>query len=143
MIDSAALHGAAALVAELGIGIATSAAYDWLKTRFGSGQHVSREDLERELQALLDVQGAEVRAATVIDMWAAQGVLRIAGSNLYAPDQITMGAGKGAAFSFGDGSKSETDKTGIVAGTGARITGSNAAIRQNPDGSISFHVGKK
>ena len=143
MIDPAALHGAASVVTQLAGGIASSAAYDWLKTRFGSGQHVPREDLERELQGFLDVNGADVRAATVIDMWAAQGFLSIVGSKLYAPDSITMGAGPGASFSFGDGSKSETDKTGITAGAGARITGSNTAIRQNPDGSISFHVGKK
>ena len=143
MIVEAALLGAASVFGELGVGIASSAAYDWLKGRFGTGQHISRADLERDLQAFLDVQGAKVRAATVIDMWATRGFLNISGSDLYAPDEITIGAGKGAAFSFGDGSKSETDRTGIVAGRGARIAGSDAAVRQKPDGSISFHVGKK
>lgn len=35
----------------------------------------------------------------------------------------------------------QSDKTAIHAGQGAYITGQNAAVRQNPDGSISFHVG--
>ncbi|MEK6712253.1 MAG: hypothetical protein AABZ64_16920, partial [Nitrospinota bacterium] len=54
---------------------------------------------------------------------------------------ITIGAGQGGQFLFGDNSTSQTAKTRIDAGAGAQIVGSNAAIVQSPDGSIRFYVG--
>jgi hypothetical protein len=52
-----------------------------------------------------------------------------------------IGAGEGARFSFGENSTSKTAKTAIHANGNAWVEGSNAAVSQNANGSISFHVG--
>ena len=140
MFDAAAL---AALLLSFGGSLAASAVRDWVKDHFGEGQQVPRDELERELQAFLDVNGVKAKAATVIDLWAGKGALKVTGSSLYAPDAITMGAGKGAEFSVGDGTTTETDRTKIEIGIGASIKGSDSAVKQTPDGDITFHVGKK
>ncbi len=140
MFDVAAL---ATLLLSFGGSLAASAVHDWVKDHFGEGQRVSRDELERDLQAFLDLNGVKTEAATVINLWAKKGVLKVTGISFYAPDAITMGAGKGAKFSVGDGSTTETDRTKIDIGTGARIEGSDAAVKQNPDGSVTFHVGEE
>lgn len=87
--------------------------------------------------------GAVVEARTVIEMFASQGLLRIEHSILYAPESISIGADKNAEFIFGQDSVSETAKTKIEVRGNSEIRGTNAEIRQNDDGSISFLVGKK
>ena len=125
---------------QLGLNIAANVLYDGIKKLFTS-ETADRGSAERELDTFLKLHGAKVSAATVITALASKGVISIKGSTLYAPDEIRMGAGAGASFHFGDNSTSTTDKTKIVAGRGASIQGSNAEIRQNPDGSIDFLTG--
>jgi len=129
------------VLGSLGVNVASNAVYDFLKTSFSGKNTSSRAEFERELGSFLKVHGANVQASTVVDMFAAQGLLSVQGSTIYAPQQITMGAAPGAQFSFGNDSTSSTDRTKVETPGNARISGSNAAMRQNPDGSISFLVG--
>jgi hypothetical protein len=128
------------VLSNLGLNITANALYDFLKARL-TGAQVPKASFEADLQSFLRVHGATVSAATVIDMLASRGWLSIQGSYLYAPDQITLGAAQGAQFLFGNNSTSQTRNTAIQAGAGAFIQGSNAAIVQGEDGSISFFVG--
>ena len=130
-----------AVLQSFGISVSASAFVEFLKARFAGGRVPSVAEFENELGGFLKIHGATINAATVINALATRGLLSIQGSALYAHQQITMGAGPGAQFQFGNNSSSHTANTGIVAGAGAQIVGSNAAIVQNPDGSISFHVG--
>ena len=130
------------ILGSFGVNVAASAFWDFLKQSFSNKSQLDRATFERELTAFLQVHGANVKASTVIDMFAAQGLLSIKGSTLFAPNQITMGAGPESEFSFGYDSKSTTDRTEIETPGEAEIRGRNAAIVQNPDGSISFLVGQ-
>ena len=83
-----------------------------------------------------------MRASTVIDALARNGLLVIEGSRLHAPQALIFGSVSGSAIA-GNNTRLSTDKTAIEAGGGAFVqTQGNAQIRQNPDGSISFHVGE-
>jgi hypothetical protein len=130
----------ASLLRDLGINIAASAMYDFFRTRFLSGGQ-NRQALETDLNSFLSLNGVHVSAATVIDAFAAKGLLEVRGTTLYAPQSITMGAAAGATFAFGFDSVSRTDSTAIHAQGDAVMHGTNAEVRQNPDGSVSFHVG--
>ena len=126
---------------DLGINISASAIYDFLKAKFGSQSSVEKASLEQELSVFLKIHGVKAEAATVINAFADSGFLSIRGAKLVAPEGILIGAGEGARFSFGENSTSKTAKTAIHADGNARVEGSNAAVSQNADGSISFHVG--
>lgn len=130
------------ILAGLGVNIASSVVYDFLKGKI-TATGANRTTVEAELQSYLRVHGINVAASAVIGAFASHGLLSIQGSTLYAPDQITMGAGSNARFVFGNNSTSRTDRSSIDAGQGAFIEGSNAAIVQNLDGSISFLVGEE
>ena len=82
-----------------------------------------------------------VNAATVIDAFAEKGLLSVQESKLFAPEKITVGAGQNATFAFGNDSISRTNNTAVHAQGNAQVVGKNAAIVQNPDGSVSFMVG--
>jgi hypothetical protein len=123
----------------LGLGVASNGVYDFIKKNLGGGKDPT--DFEHKLDAYLNVQGQTVKASTIIDALAKEGKLVFNNSKLYAPEEIRMGAAAGASFVFGNESTSTTDRSGIVAGKGAWITGSDAAIVQSPDGSISFLTG--
>jgi hypothetical protein len=65
----------------------------------------------------------------------------LTGSLLFAPEAIRLASAAHTGFSFGDNSVSATRRTRIDAGAGAFIVGTGGAeVRQNPDGSISFHT---
>lgn len=129
------------ILQSFGISMSASAFVEFLKTYFQTRRTESVNEFETQLDSFLRLHGMNVRASTIINAFATRGLLSIQNSSLYAPNQVTIGAGPGAQFQFGNNSVSQTKNTGIVAGAGAQITGSNAAIVQNPDGSISFHVG--
>jgi hypothetical protein len=124
----------------LGLGVAGNAVYDFVKQQVA--RPIQRDTLRANLDSFLNMHGVSVRASTIIDAFVDAGLLSIAGSALYAPNKIMMGAGPGAVFSFGHNSVSQTDKTAIHAHGNAELVGSNAAVVQNPDGSISFLVGR-
>ena len=125
---------------QLGIGVASSGVYDYLKQQ--SRKSIDRKTVESNVQNILEMQGIQMRASTIIDALINNGYLVIRGSDLYAPDSITFGTIQGTSIA-GDGTRFHTDRTSIDAGQGAFLkTKGNAQVRQNPDGSISFLVGE-
>jgi hypothetical protein len=125
----------------LGMGIASNAAYDFLKTRFAGRTQASVAEVEQAIGDFLVLKDVKATAATVMQLLASRGFLQVTGSRLHANDQLSFGANSGAKFVVGDNTRTSTNKTAIDAGKGAFVTGSGAAVVQNPDGSISFHVG--
>jgi hypothetical protein len=131
---------ALAVLEGLGLNVASSAIWDYVKARVAKGREPVL--LQRELDAFLKIQGVTARASTVIEAFARKGVLQVRDSVFYAPTSATIGAGAGATFSFGQNSVSRTDTTSVHAqGDTAAIEGKNAAVVQRPDGSIAFIVG--
>lgn len=129
-------------LSQLGLGVASNAVYDYLKRKFATGSVVDRATLEAEVQNIIRLSGVTMNAATVIDALARNGLLIIEGSRLHAPQALIFGSVHGSAIA-GNNTRLSTDKTAIEAGGGAFVkTQGNAQIRQNPDGSISFHVGE-
>ena len=121
----------------LGLNIASNAIWDTIKSTLGQ----PKQESITALSNFLRMQGVRISAETVIDAFVRDGVLKIEGTSLIAAQEITFGAGPGGTFSFGNNSSSVTSTTQINAGAGAYIVGNNAQVRQNADGSISFHVG--
>lgn len=129
-----------ACLMQMGVGVASSAVYDCLKHL--SRKSTDRKTVESNVQNILKIQGIQMRASTIIDALIKDGYLVINNSDLYAPDSITFGTIQGTAIA-GDSTRLHTDRTSIDAGQGAFLkTTGNAQVRQNPDGSISFHVGE-
>lgn len=128
------------LLGQLGLGLATNSIYDLLKS--SAGKQVEQQDFLAEVQNRINLNGVTMRAETVISALTQNGFISIQGSRLYAPTALEFGSQKGAAF-VGNNSTLQTDKTSIVTGSGAFVeTQGNAQVRQNPDGSISFHTGE-
>jgi hypothetical protein len=130
------------ILSQVGLGVASNAVYDYLKKKFTTaGASIDRHTLEAELQNVITLNGVTMRASTVIDALARNGFLVIEGSHLHGPQALTFGSVQGSAVA-GNNTRLSTDKTSIDAGAGAFVkTEGNSQIRQNPDGSISFHVG--
>jgi hypothetical protein len=126
----------AQLMANAVTGISSNAAYDYLKQRFQNRTEVTAPELQTAIGDYLVLNGVKADAATVMNLLAQKGILAVSNSQLYAPQSLTVGAAPGAVFSIGDSTTTRTDKTAIQAGAGAYVQGSNAAIVQNPDGSI-------
>lgn len=75
----------------------------------------------------------------MISALAERGLLSIQGSDLYADEALLFGSQGGSARITG--STLKTPRTEIHIGDKASIqTQGNGHIRQNPDGSISFHA---
>ena len=128
------------LLSQVGLGLATNAVYDLLKSI--AGKQVDQQALATEVQNRIDLHGVTMRAQTVISALAQNGYLSIQGSHIYASQSLIFGSQIGGAI-VGHNSSLRTDKTAITAGHSAFIeTQGNAQVRQNPDGSISFHVGE-
>lgn len=121
-------------------GIASNAAYDFFK-RFAGKQSLSRDELEQAVSEFLLLNGAKVNAATAINFMVQKGYLNVQASNVFAATSLSVEAATGAKFTIGSNSSLKTEKTAIVTGKGASISGSGSGIVQNPDGSISFMVG--
>ena len=131
-----------AVLMNLGVGLGSQALYDFIKGRLHAG--ADRDQLAAEVSVefpSLTLENAEVVASTVIDLFAERGFIDVRGTVLKAKDAVWMRSAPGTRLSFGDGSVSSTDKTEIRAGKGAEIIATGGAeVRQNDDGSISFHV---
>jgi hypothetical protein len=130
-----------AVLQNFGISVSASAFIEFLKAYFEARKISSTQEFAKCLHSFLKIHGVTVNAATVINAFAERGLLTIQGATLFAPDKITMGASQNATFIFGNDSVSRTNNTAIHAQGNAQIVGSNAAIVQNPDGSVSFMVG--
>lgn len=129
----------AALLAQLGLGVATNAVYDVIKNLATTPK--SAPELTRDIQDKINLFGVQMRAETVINALAQNGLLLIQQSHLHGSQGLAFGSYQGSAV-VGNNSMLTTDKTAITAGTGAFMqTEGNAQVRQNPDGSISFHIG--
>ena len=127
------------VLGQLGLGLATSGVYDLIKGFAGS---ISRHEFTSEVQNRINMKGVSMSAETVIDALVRNGFLTIQQSHLYANESINFGSYQGGAV-VGNDSSMRTDKTAIEAGAGAFLeTQGNAQVRQNPDGSISFHTGE-
>ena len=130
------------VLTQIGLGVASNSVYDFLKKKFATaGASIDRASLESGLQNVITVSGAAMRASTVIDALAQRGLLIIQGSHLHGPQGLTFGSIQGSAIA-GNNTRLSTDKTAIDTGPGAFVkTEGDSQIRQNPEGSISFHVG--
>jgi hypothetical protein len=133
----------AAVLSNLALGVGANAIYDAIKNYITSSPECSREGLERALQDVIRVSGQTIRAATIVDVLAQSGAIVFKDSSIYAPDQISYVATNGSRVTFGGTGRSETKTTAITStGRNARMDiEGNGAVRQNPDGSISFHTG--
>lgn len=128
------------VLGQLGLGLATNAVYDLLKSF--AGKSVSRQQVLQEIQNRISMYGVSVRAETVISALVQKGYLVIEQSHLHANLALAFGSVQGGAV-IGNNSALTTSKSAITAGSGAFMeTQGNAEVRQNPDGSISFHVGE-
>lgn len=126
------------LLLSLGVNIASSAIYDFLKSTLTS-ESVSREQLTEELARFLNINNAKIIADKIIDFAAQNGDINISGSYIYAKDSITMCSASGTKFYLSNNNISKTSTSQISVGFGASIQGQGGAqIRQEPDGSISF-----
>lgn len=126
----------------LGVSVTTEILTNFLKKYFSERKSDNIAEFETELESFLQINGANIKASTAIEMFAAEGLLRIENSVLYAPDKITIGANKEAVFTLGHDSVSATDRTSIETKGKSEIKGSNAEIEQKEDGSMVFKVGK-
>ncbi len=129
-----------ALLGELGLGVASNAVYDFLKTKLVKAE---KQQANQELSNILKLHGVNIDAETVISALASKGFISIDSSHIYAKESISFGSVVGSAVA-GNNTTLRTDKTAVVMGQGAYIqTQGNAQMRQNKDGSISFHVGQE
>ena len=122
---------------QLGMGLLTNSIYDLLRSLAAKGS--SQTEFRKAVQNCIDVHGASVKAETIISALAEHGILRIDGSRLEANQALNFGSQGGSARITG--STLRTATTVIEVGAEAEIsTSGQAQIRQNADGSISFHV---
>ncbi len=124
----------------LGVNVASNAIYDFFKTTL-TDHELTRDQLADKLSSHLKITNAKIIADKIIDFAAKNGDIDISGTYIYANDSIHMKSANGTQFSFGNNSTSKTSTTEISAGFGASIVGTGGAeVRQNSDGSISFHA---
>ena len=122
---------------QLGMGLLTNSIYDLLRTL--AAKESSQSEFRKAVQNCIDVHGASIKAETIISALAEHGILRINGSRLEANQDLIFGSQGGSARITG--STLITATTVIEVGAEAEInTSGHALIRQNADGSISFHV---
>lgn len=128
------------VLGQLGLGLATNVVYDLIKEL--AGKNASTQQAAQEIQNRINMYGVSMRAETVINALVQSGLLVIQQSHLHANQGLAFGSVQGRAI-VGNNSALTTNNTAITAGSGAFMeTNGNAQVRQNPDGSISFHVGE-
>ena len=127
----------ASILGELGLGVLSNSLYEALKTLVS--RQASKEDCIKATQDCIDVHGVSMRAETVISALADHGLLSISGSDLVANEALLFGS-QGGSARITD-STLKTPRSEIQVGVKAAITTKgNGHIRQNADGSISFHT---
>lgn len=130
------------ILSQLGLGLMTNGMYDFLKNKLIKSE-INLESIEQELKDFIKLNNIDITAETVIEALAKNGIIEINGSKLFAKNEIIFGSTGVGKASFGNGSIMSTERTSIVAGIGAKMeTNGNAMVKQNPDGSISFLIGK-
>lgn len=129
------------LLIQLGLNISSSFVYDVVKSYFKKETNHTVEGLKAELSSRLNIEGADIKSNNIINFLAENGDITISGTQIYASKSITMASSQGTKFTFGNNSKSTTDKSSIEAGHGAQIQGQGGArIVQDEDGSIKFYT---
>jgi hypothetical protein len=127
----------ASILGELVVGVLSNSLYEALKTLVS--RQGSKEDCTKAIQDCIDVHGVSMRAETVISALADHGLLSISGSDLGANEALLFGS-QGGSARITD-LKLKTPRSEIQVGVKATITTQgNGHIRQNADGSISFHT---
>ena len=133
------MNGLFEILNQLSLGVASNAIYDYLKSVLG--KNPSKQEVTDAIQNLINMNGIDIKADTVINALAENGFLLIENSRLHANETLVFGSVKGGAV-ISNGSQLSTDKSATVIGQGAAIrTSGNAFISHNADGSVSFHVG--
>lgn len=128
------------LLIQLGVNLTSNFIYERVRDYFKQAQNPTVEGLKGALAATLNIENAEINAAKIVNFLAQSGDITISGTQIYAPDSITMESNKGTQFDFRNNSSSTTDKSSIRAGLGARIVGKNGAKIVQDDGSIKFYT---
>lgn len=127
------------LLLQLGLGVTSSAIYEFLKNFFAKNPQADKFQFKNALSSFLNIQNANIIADKIIIFLAQNGDIRIEGTSIFANDSISMFSTKNTKFTFGNNSSSTTKSTKIEAGKGTFIQGQGGAgIKQNEDGSISF-----
>jgi hypothetical protein len=130
------------LLSQMGLGLASNAVYDYLKTKIFSA-YDSRANVEKEIQNIITMYGCNVRASTVVSALVNNGSLVIRDSSLHGPIGLTFGSFQGSAIA-GSNTRLSTDKSSFEVGPmGHFETNGNAQLRQNSDGSFHFNIGDK
>lgn len=129
-----------AILLSLGINLASSTIYDWIKSAMFNGT-LSREELTKVIANNLKVEGADIAADKIISFAAKNGDIIISGTTISSGKSINMSSGEGTSLTFGNNSVSATPNTKIEAlGNSKIVATGNARIVQNEDGSIDFFV---
>lgn len=129
------------LLAQLGLNMSSSFVYDVVKDYFQRKKKPTVKGLKAELSSRLDIKGADIKSDNIINFLAENGDITISGTQIYASKSISMASSEGTKFTFGNNSRSSTDKSSIEAGHGAQIQGQGGArIEQDEDGNIKFYT---
>ena len=128
------------LLLQLGLNISANAIYDFFRVSFSKSKDINVGELKKELVSFLNIKNADIIAERIINFLAVNGDIEIKGSRVFAKNSILYSSGRNTKFSLEE-SRSETEKTRIDVGKGAKIEGQGgAAIKQNEDGSIGFYT---
>ncbi|MEI6135219.1 MAG: hypothetical protein WCP72_09610 [Desulfomonile sp.] len=129
------------LLANLGLNIAANVIYDLLKSFAKDTREPTVQALESYLASHLSVDGANIKAAKILEFLAEKGNIVITNSSIEAAKQITMSSSPGSICVFGNNSTSSTMKTAIETKDNAQIRMQGGAkIVQDEDGSIKFYT---
>lgn len=126
-------------LSDIGTGVASSAVYEVLKN-WVAGK-LTDVQARQQIDNVLQLNGVNMSASSVISALVNNGHLSINNSSLYAVSSIEFGSVKGSAV-MGNGSSLKTSTSEVLTGQGAAIVANgNSGMKLNPDGSITFHVG--
>jgi hypothetical protein len=129
------------LFAQIGIGIISNQVSKLIGDFYNGVKNAY--DFKKELDDIIRMNGINVSSEKIIEILAANGIIEIRDSSIYAGQSVVLGSSGLGHSSFGNNSELRTDKSSINAGNGCFIqTNGNAFIKMGEDGSISFCTGK-
>ncbi len=128
------------LLTSLGINIASSVIWDFIKSSISRGK--TKEEIIKELANFIQVEGADIKSQEIIEFFINNGQLYIENSQIYSKESIDYSTSINDSSLTMKNSTSKTNNTEIsVCGSGATIKMSgNAQIIQNEKG-ITISVG--
>lgn len=126
------------LLTSLGVNIASSAIYDFIKTYLAGKTNPTPEECKKALQVFLSIENAQICADKIIDFLAANGDIIISASSIFAGESITYKSSSATNFQIKNNSASKTVHTSIGVGVGASIKGAEGASITQTDQGISF-----